>query len=85
MILHIGEEELRKKELLQILLSSHAWRKTGNAELAELMYQAVRTEALFPYMVSMGYGWPLGRGYKPLNQEEKLLVERKLREYQEKN
>ena len=79
-----GTEEERASA--DLAFKSCVAKKTGNAELAELMYQAVRTgEALFPYMVSMGVWLAFGRGYKPLNQEEKLLVERKLREYQEKN
>ena len=80
-----GTEEERASA--DLAFKSCVAKKTGNAELAELMYQAVRTggKPYFPTWYRWGYGWPLGRGYKPLNQEEKLLVERKLREYQEKN
>ena len=54
--------------------------KTQNPQLAELMYQAVRTggEPYFPTWYRWGYGWPMGRGYQPLSQKEKLMVEEKL-------
>lgn len=54
--------------------------KTGNAELAELMYTGVRFGGgpLFPTWYRWGYGWEYGRGYEPLNDEEKALVEEKL-------
>ena len=58
-------------------------KKTGNAELAELMYQAVRTggEPYYPTWYRWGYGWPIGRGYKSLSKSEMLQVETKLEKY----
>ena len=44
------------------------------------MYEAVRTggEPYFPTWYRWGYGWPLGRGYKELTEEEVKLVEQNL-------
>jgi hypothetical protein len=58
-------------------------KKTGNAKLAEIMYQAVRTggEPYYPTWYRWGYGWPLGRGYKELSEEELGLVDKKLEAY----
>ena len=58
-------------------------RKTGNSELAELMYQAVRTggEPYFPTWYRWGYGWPLGRGYRALSPVEKKMVNQKLESF----
>ena len=58
-------------------------KKTGNAELAELMYQAVRVGGSphFPTWYRWGYGWPVGRGYQKLSEEELLLVDQKLSVY----
>jgi hypothetical protein len=60
-------------------------KKTGNAPLAELMYQAVRAggEPNFPTWYRWGYGWPLGRGYQPLTAEEEKRVEEKLRKFRQ--
>jgi len=58
-------------------------KKTGNAELAEVMYQAVRQggEPYYPTWYRWGYGWPIGRGYRALTVAEKDLVKIKLAEY----
>ncbi len=58
-------------------------KKTGNAELAEIMYQAVRVGGSphFPTWYRWGYGWPVGRGYQKLSEEELLLVDQKLAVY----
>ena len=46
-------------------------KKTGNAELAELMYQAVRTGGSLISLHGIdGGGWPLGQGYKPLTRRK---------------
>ena len=49
------------------------------------MYEAVRTggRPYFPTWYRWGYGWPLGRGYKELTEEEVKLVEQKLTVYQQ--
>ena len=58
-------------------------KKTGNEVLAKLMYEGVRAggSPYFPTWYRWGYGWPKGRGYKALTEEEKALVEKKLAKY----
>ncbi len=58
-------------------------KRTGDKALALLMYEAVRTGGgpHFPTWYRWGYGWPLGRGYKALSEEEQALVEKKLARY----
>ena len=58
-------------------------KRTGDKALALLMYEAVRTGGgpHFPTWYRWGYGWPLGRGYKALTEEEKALAEKKLAKY----
>ena len=55
-------------------------KKTGDPILANLMYEAVRVggEPYFPTWYRWGYGWPLGRGYKALSDEEEKLVQEKI-------
>ena len=55
-------------------------KKTGNRDLAELMYQAVRNggEPYFPTWYRWGYGWPLGGGYRALTPVEQKMVNQKL-------
>lgn len=59
--------------------------KTGNADLAKLVYNAVRTWGgpAFPSWYRWGYGWPYGHGYKTLTLEERLQVRKRLQEYYE--
>ena len=59
--------------------------KTGDKALARVMYEAVRAGGSphFPTWYRWGYGWPKGRGYKALTDEEKVLAERKLATYRE--
>jgi len=81
-----GTEE--EREAADIAFRECVKKKTGNAELAELMYQAVRKggDPYFPTWYRWGYGWPIGRGYKPLTNEEEILVHDKLETYyQNKN
>lgn len=61
-------------------------KKTGNAELAELMYQAVRKGGTphYPTWYRWGYGWPMGRGYQALSEEEVRMVEEKLSQYRKR-
>ncbi len=49
----------------------------GEPHIAELMLQGVRVGGSphWPTSFRWGYGWPFGRGYKPLSDEEKQLVE----------
>ena len=58
-------------------------KKTGDSTLAKLMYDAVRVggEPYFPTWYRWGYGWPIGRGYQKISQQEQLLVQVKLEKY----
>ena len=58
-------------------------RKTGDKALARLMYEAVRAGGgpHFPTWYRWGYGWPQGRGYKALTDEELSAVEKRLGAY----
>ena len=79
-----GTEE--ERELADLAFKACVEKKTDNPELAEVMYQAVRTGGMpyFPTWYRWGYGWPIGRGYKALSKEEIDLVESKLLDYQKK-
>ena len=76
-----GTEEERKAA--DIAFRECVKKKTGNSELAEVMYQAVRQggEPYYPTWYRWGYGWPIGRGYRALTVAEKDLVKIKLAEY----
>ena len=76
-----GTEE--EREAADIAFRECVKKKTGNSELAEVMYQAVRKggDPYFPTWYRWGYGWPIGRGYKPLTNEEEILVHDKLETY----
>ena len=58
-------------------------KKTGNKELAEIMYQGVRIggSPVFLTWYRWGYGWPYGRGYAPLSEGELESVNERLGEY----
>jgi hypothetical protein len=61
--------------------------KTGNADLAALMYDGVRLGGS-PYFYSWyrwGYGWSYGRLYQELTPGERALADRKLKEFFESN
>jgi len=76
-----GTEE--ERELADLALRECVFRKTGDAALAEVMYQGVRLGGS-PYFYNWyrwGYGWEYGRGFQALSEEEERLVEEKLREY----
>ena len=76
-----GTEE--EREAADIAFRECVKKKTGNSELAEVMYQAVRKggDPYFPTWYRWGYGWPIGRGYRALTVAEKDLVKIKLAEY----
>ena len=76
-----GTEE--EREAADIAFRECVKKKTGNSELAEVMYQAVRKggDPYFPTWYRWGYGWPIGRGYKPLTNEEEKLVHDKLESF----
>jgi len=73
----------KEREAADLAFKNCVKKKTGNAKLAEIMYQAVRTggEPYYPTWYRWGYGWPLGRGYKELSEEELELVEKKVEAY----
>ena len=73
----------KERESADLAFKNCVKKKTGNAKLAEIIYQAVRTggEPYYPTWYRWGYGWPLGRGYKELSEEELELVEKKLEAY----
>lgn len=76
-----GTEEERNQA--DLAFKECVLKKTGNAELAEIMYQAVRVggSPYFPTWYRWGYGWPVGRGYQKLSEQELLLVDQKLAKY----
>jgi len=57
--------------------------RTGDRALAETMYLGVRAggHPAFPTWYRWAYGWPYGRGYKPLTANEKDLVNAKIDTY----
>jgi hypothetical protein len=57
--------------------------RTGDQNLAETMYLGSQAggHPAFPTWYRWGYGWPYGRGYKPLSGREKLQVKKKLSAY----
>ncbi|NTW67749.1 MAG: hypothetical protein HGB21_15810 [Nitrospirae bacterium] len=57
--------------------------RTGDNALAETMYLGVRAggHPVFPAWYRWAYGWPYGRGYMPLSDEEREQVRKKLDEY----
>ena len=76
-----GTEEERL--VADIALRECVLEKTGNAELAELMYEGVRIGGS-PYFYNWyrwGYGWSYDRKYQALTEEERALAEAKLKEY----
>lgn len=76
-----GTQEERLKA--DLAFKSCVENKTGDSTLAELMYDAVRVggEPYFPTWYRWGYGWPIGRGYQKLSQQEQVLVQAKLEKY----
>ncbi len=80
-----GTEEERKKaddELRNCVLE-----RTKDKTLAETMYLGVRAggHPVFPNWYRWAYGWPYGRGYKPLTDAEKEQVLERLDEYSRKH
>ncbi len=58
-------------------------RRTGSAELAELVFNGVRAGGLpqFPTWYRWGYGWNYLRPAAALDEEERAMVARRLRKY----
>ena len=78
-----GTEE--EREAADLKFRECILKKTGDETLARVMYEAVRAGGSphFPTWYRWGYGWPQGRGYKALTEEEKVLAKRKLATYRE--
>ena len=76
----------KEREQADLSFKKCVEKKTGNPQLAELMYQAVRAGGApyFPTWYRWGYGWPVGRGYQELSSEELKMVEDKLSVYRER-
>jgi hypothetical protein len=77
-----GTEEERKQA--DATLKDCALERTGDKVLAETMYLGVRAggHPVFPGWYLWAYGWPYGRGYKSLNDEEQESVRTKLADYE---
>jgi len=76
-----GTEDERRKadeELRACVL-----KRTQDNALAETMYLGVRAggHPVFPAWYRWAYGWPYGRGYQSLNDEEQKEIRKKLDAY----
>ena len=80
-----GTEEERKRA--DEVLRDCVFDRSKHAVLAETMYVGVRAggHPAFPTWYRWAYGWPYGRGYKPLMEEEQLQVREKLDDYWKKH
>ncbi len=58
--------------------------RTKSEALADLMYDGVRAggHPAFPTWYRWAYGWPYGRGYKQLTEQEQTQVREKIDAYQ---
>lgn len=76
-----GTAEMRKDA--DIVLRQCVLEKSGDATLAELMYNGVRLGGgpYFPNWYRWGYGWPFDRQYQPLTDDEKQQVQKLLQDY----
>ena len=74
-----GSEDQR--QAADIALRNCVLAKTGNKVLAEMMYQGVKFggHPIYPNWYRWGYGWPYGRGFESLSQEEQHQVDRQLK------
>jgi hypothetical protein len=61
-----------QKEAADLALKNCVLRNTGNAFLAEAMYQGVKYggHPIFPNWYRWGYGWSYGRGFGSLSENE---------------
>jgi hypothetical protein len=75
-------ERLHADEALRTCVA----QRTGDARLAELMFQGVRAggAAVFPTWYRWGYGWSYGRLYAPLTEAERALVDAELARWQQR-
>ncbi len=65
-------------------LRSCVYEKTKDPRLAAVMYDGVRLggSPVFVNWYRWAYGWPYGRGYKPLTDEERAQADAKWTEYE---
>jgi hypothetical protein len=80
-----GTEEERKDA--DRALRKCVRERTDDKALAETMYLGVRAggHPAFPTWYRWAYGWPYGRGYQPLTDEERKQAQTKLDEYVKKH
>jgi len=76
-----GTKEKRAQE--DLALKECLLGKTGDKNLAELMYQGVRVGGgpHFPTWYRWGYGWPYEFNYRPLTAKENESAQNKLDQY----
>jgi hypothetical protein len=57
--------------------------RTNDSQLAEAIHLGVRVggHPAFPTWYRWGYGWPYGRGYQPLSDQDNLLVQKSFAAY----
>lgn len=79
---HGGTEDERNKA--DEVLRACVLERTQDKALAETMYFGVRAggHPVFPTWYRWAYGWPYGRGYKPLSDEEQKSVRTKKADYE---
>jgi hypothetical protein len=72
-------ERLRADEALRACMLE----RTGDPRIATMMYEGVRLggSPAFPDWYRWGYGWPYGRGYRPLSEPERAQSKERLAEY----
>jgi len=80
-----GTEEERKRS--DERLRDCVLERTGDRALAHTMYLGVRAggHPAFPTWYRWAYGWPYGRGYRPLTDEERLLARERAADYRKKH
>ncbi len=80
-----GTEEERKKA--DEALRDCVHERTKDKALAETMYLGVRAggHPAFPMWYRWAYGWPYGRGYKPLSETERREARELLDEYRQEH
>jgi len=78
-----GEE----RRVADLALRACVLERTGNPALAETVYLGVRAggAAIFPTWYRWGYGWPYGRGERPLDAAEQADIEEELGAYRVRN
>lgn len=77
----------RARRSADLALKSCVYKASGSKALAETMFLGVRAGGGpdFPTPYRWGYGWPIGRPYKPLTAQETALATTLERAYRAKN